>query len=289
MKQLNSIAAPHIARYRLIVTKKKEQIVKGKLQSLDAQIAARYVAFETTIAARTIHSFSEDTGLQAVEDELRSCYRTRTKGLESILHGIEAVQPERLLEKCPYCGITLPSTHDHYLPAKRYPELAVHGLNLVPCCTICNEKKGDRWKNGAQRLFIHFYSDSIPSAQFLHVQLVPSPTGNAIGATFRIQRPTAVTVSDWSIIENHYSKLFLLDRYADSVNEEIANILGLCVDHLCDGGNGAENFVARAAARFNSIFGTNHWRTVLYQALATNQVFLNMVATKVQNECPNLS
>jgi 5-methylcytosine-specific restriction endonuclease McrA len=284
MKGLTAVAPPYIDRYRLVVCGKKDAEVKARLETVDANVATRYKAFEAAVSSSSIRTLPENPALQAMADDLRSCYAIRTKNLGTILKAIKSAQPKRLLEKCPYCGITLPTTHDHYLPASKYPELAVHGLNLVPCCSSCNETKGNRWKDTQQRWFIHFYSDPIPDAQFLCVTLVPSPAADAIGARFEIRCPSTTPAHVWATIENHFTKLNLLERYSEFVNEEIASALDACVDHVCDGGHNATNFLIRTASRLDAVFGTNHWRVVLCRALAGSHVFLDMVASKVGRE-----
>lgn len=284
MKSLTAVAPPYIDRYRLIVNGKRNAEVKARLETVDANVATRYEAFEAAVSGSSILTLPEDPALQAMEDDLRSCYAKGTRNLEAILKAIKSAQPSRLLEKCPYCGITLPTTHDHYLSASKYPELAVHGLNLVPCCSSCNETKGNRWRDSQHRWFIHFYSDPLPDEQFLYVTLVPSPAADAIGARFEIRRPPTTLAHDWATVENHFTKLKLLERYSEFVNEEIASALDACVDHVCDGGHNARNFLIRTADRLDTVFGRNHWRVVLYQALAESRVFQDMMDSKVERE-----
>jgi len=284
MKKLKYIAPPHIDRYRLIVEKKKVPEIKARLKAADGSIYARYTEFEFAVRDNTIKSFAEDGALQALELDLRSCYATKTSGLKSILAGIKTAQIERQLEKCPYCGITLPTTHDHYLPAGKYPELAVHGLNLVPCCSSCNEIKGDRWQGASQRLFIHYYSDKIPESSFLTTELMPTPNKSSLGAKFSITRPPETLAEEWAIVQNHFDKLGLLKRYQDAANDEIANALDACVDHICEGGQDASRFLSRTEGRLATIFGKSHWRASLYRALAGNPVFLAIVASKAALE-----
>jgi hypothetical protein len=284
MKGLAAAPPSHIDRYRSIVKSKREAAVKARLQAADANVAGRYSVFEVAVGNSTIETINVDPTFQAMEDDLRSCYAIKTKNLGVVLKAIKSAQPARLLEKCPYCGITLPGTHDHYLPASRYPELAVHGLNLVPCCSSCNETKGTRWKDSQHRWFIHFYSDPIPQARFLFVTLVPSPAKDALGAKFEILQPSSTPSHAWATIENHFSKLNLLRRYSESVNEEIEYALDSCVAHICDGGHSAANFLKHTQGNLDAIFGINHWRVVLYRALAASMVFRNMVTSRVKRE-----
>lgn len=285
MKRLVSISPPHIDRHRLIVDAKSDAEVKKRLKAQDAVIASRYAAFENAVARNRIQDFPESHALQARKKDLLSCYAIKTKNLRNLLEEIKQAQPNQLLGRCPYCGITLPTTYDHYLPESKYPDLVVHGLNVLPCCSSCNQTKGKRWRNGSQRLFIHFYSDAIPDWQFLRVSLVPAPARGSLGATFVLRRPRYVTVRDWSLIENHYSELDLLTRYTELSSDEIAYALGACVDHICDGGRDAATFLRRMADRLEAVFGRNHWRVVIYRALAVSRIFLDIVGAKVALEC----
>jgi 5-methylcytosine-specific restriction endonuclease McrA len=281
MKNLIPVDVSHIAMYRALVKKKNTTTEKKSLLLIDSLVSARYVEFETAIKLKTLHVFPESESLQTDEDALRSCYAIPTKGLQAILDGINKAQPARQLERCPYCGTTLPKTHDHYLPAKIFPELAVHGLNLVPCCSSCNESKGKRWISGKKRLFLHYYSNEIPDAVFLSVELVSSPSQQALGAKFKIEKPDSVKDDNWDLIESHFKRLNLLERYADLVNDEIAEAVDVSVDHLTDGGISASKFIRKMGLRMATTFGVNHWRSVLYTALSENSVFTKMVDLKL--------
>lgn len=283
MKNLVPVNVSHIAMYRALVKKKYKTKEKASLLLIDAAIADRYTEFENAIKLNIIHNLSENKKLQADEGALRSCYSISTVGLKNILEGITKAQPTRQLERCPYCGTTLPKTHDHYLPAKEFPELAVHGLNLVPCCSSCNESKGDRWISGKKRIFIHYYSDEIPSEIFLSVDLVPSPNEQTLGAIFKIIKPVSGVITNWDLIESHFSRLKLLDRYSELVNDEIAEAVDVCVDHLSEGGVSASKFARRIGIRMGDTFGVNHWRAVLYAALSNHPVFEKMIYLKLEH------
>jgi len=280
MKGLVPVSLSHIAHHREIVESKTDSVTKVCVQSVDSKIAARFTAFEAAVRARTLHAFIEDASLQAIGAALRSCYKSKTKKLYNLLSLIGDTEKNRSLIKCPYCGITLPKTQDHYLPESKYPELAVHGLNLVPCCSTCNEVKGNRWKRESQRFFIHFYSDPIPSDQFLLVTLFSVSSRVALGTKFSIKKPDRVSSAQWSLIENHFNKLDLLSRYEESSAEEIQLAMESCVDHLLEGGKNSSGFLTRIANRLEVIFGNNHWRVVLLRALALDPIFSSMVKAK---------
>ena len=43
--------------------------------------------------------------------------------------------------KCPFCGVGIVSTLDHYLPKTKYPTYALTPVNLIACCADCNKNK----------------------------------------------------------------------------------------------------------------------------------------------------
>ena len=221
MKILNIPPAsiPYIDRHRAIVNAKKNNIkgvtnqVKQNLLSLDNQVASRYTDFELAIQNNQLFNFIESPSLKLNKDDLLGCYTGYTKKVNEIFDLIKGVQVPCFLKKCPYCGITIPKTHDHYLPETKFPELAVHALNLIPCCSTCNQTKNNNWKNSTHRTFIYFYSDTIPCEKFIHVQLYFLKQTSSVGAKFSIIRPSNVSDAHWSIISSHFEKLDLINNY----------------------------------------------------------------------------
>lgn len=285
MKQMTTPPAdiPYIDRHRAVVNS-KTSTVKGEINQtklnllgLDNNITNRYVAFEESIANNTLFEFPENVALQQHKDDLLSCYIGHTARVKDIFTLIKDSQPSRFLKKCPYCGITLPKTHDHYLPEARYPELAVHVLNLIPCCGSCNQVKSAGWKNESHRTFIHFYSDQLPSSQYLLVTLRTNNTDNALGATFSLHQPQGIDTSIWNIITAHYNKLKLIEQYNEIANDEIAEILEISRAYLCEGGTNISGFLNRIITNEEALYGCNHWRVALMKALSSSNQFITAV------------
>lgn len=284
MRSLQRVVVPpsYLDRYTAIVNSKRDAVVRQHLQNLTAQISARFIVFEGAVVNQQLHSIAEDNILQRSRTELLSCYKNKGKGIRRIFEEIKSAQNSRILERCPYCGITLPKTHDHYLPEERFPEFAAHALNLVPCCSDCNSTKGSRWINGNGRMFIHFYSDPIPQIQYLHVNIMTSPGTLAVGAQFFIHRPvTGIPNAQWSLIESHFEELGLLQKYQDMVNHETSAVFDICVEHVRNGGAGVTAFLNGIATRNAQVFGVNHWRVVLWNALAVDANFIALVNQSV--------
>ena len=276
-------SVPYIDLHKNVIASKHDSIsglpnvAKQRLLSLEADIAQRYSSFERAVDQNTLFNLATSATFSSYSDDLVNCYKGRTSKVKSIFKIIEASQDSRCLKRCPYCGTTLPRTHDHYLPESLFPELCLHALNLIPCCGVCNSKKGNNWKNNNHRTFIYFYSDVIPTSQYLFVYLINVRNYNVLGAKFKIIRPDNISNSIWNIIESHYTKLSLIDRYNELVNDEISEFADICASHILDGGLSISRFINNILYRERQIYGLNHWRVVLMESLSVNSSFANIV------------
>ena len=277
MKKLQILAPSptYISRYNGIRSSKREPIRSQLADAeLHAKVTARYDEFESAVLTGMLECMTKDLACVARATPLRACYEGSTKGLAALKCDIKGAQPERALKFCPYCGTALPRTFDHYLPGASFPELSVHGLNLVPCCSSCNSTKGEKWLNGVgSRQFLHFFSDEIPPGRFLNVTLNVSLDGRTVGARFSIVKPGNMPPALWKIVQSHFSGLNLLDRYLELGNGEIADMLASCNVYLQAGGANARTFLRLQAADWAEIFGENHWRAVLAATLCNHPSF----------------
>ncbi|RPA62050.1 HNH endonuclease [Shewanella frigidimarina] len=280
-----SAVVTYSQRHKNVVSSKANTVkgnpntTKTNLLLLEPQILARYSLFEQAIVQNTLFSFPEDPALAAHKDDLLSCYKGRTKKVKEIFKLIEDTQPTRFLKRCPYCGVTLPKTYDHYLPEAHFPELSVHALNLVPCCGSCNSTKNNFWKNNTHRTFLYFYKDIIPNVQYINVNIVTG--AGSIGAQFSIQRPINIQNALWEVLLSHYEKLGLIFTYNELASDEITELFNSCVAHIRCGGANVRLFVENLLATEETLYGINHWRVVLMKSLAINAYFSRIVNANV--------
>ena len=251
---------------------------KQTLLRLQPQILARYKLFEQAIENDALFNYPLDQALIKHKDDLLSCYKGKTKKVKEIFTLIEGAQPKRFLKRCPYCGITLPKTFDHYLPEACFPELSVHALNLVPCCGTCNSTKNNFWKNDTHRTFLYFYKDMIPNTQYLNVNIIAGV--DSIGAQFSIQRPKDVTEPVWQVLSSHYEKLSLILTYNELASDEITELFNTCVAHLQAGGANLGQFLRKLWSTEEVLYGVNHWRVVLMKELSLNLDFNRLVISQ---------
>ncbi|WP_215754549.1 HNH endonuclease [Acetobacter sp. P5B1] len=256
----------HIQRFEYI-RDKKNIISRNKLVNQQADIRARFIDYETRFAHNTLAGIPASP-LLAIKDELRSCYG-RNSGMKALQDAIEAAQEDGRLVWCPYCGITTPTSYDHYLPASEFPEFAAHALNIVPACAKCNSAKDDIWLTTGVRQFIHFYLDDIPVFPYLSVQLVADPLAQAVGAVFGLSQ-AGMPASIWAVMESHFRRLKLIERYNRQSNTLVNQALKVSKVYLDSGGHDAALFLENLAADQANLFGSYDLRAVLWRAMSAD-------------------
>lgn len=268
---------PYIQRHINVVSSKKNMIkgvsnsIKTNLIALQPQIISRYNLFEQAIRNNTLFSFLEDSQLILHKNDLLSCYNRKLSKVKEITQLIESSQPRGFLRRCPYCGIILPKTYDHYLPESIFPELAVHPLNLIPCCSSCNSAKNNFFKSNTNRIFLYFYGDTIPNVQYLGITLIIK--SNSIGANFNINIPNNIVNPVWNVLDEHYKRLDLISQYNEMVNDEITEIILSCRIYVRNGGRNISGYLNGFIIENEALFGMNHWRVVLMKALSNSFYF----------------
>lgn len=258
----------------------KKLAIRTPLAAKHNKIAAQYTQFETRIDNGDLENFAADNACAALTEELRACYGGETAALSALKRLIRETQALGVRPHCPMCGTTLHSTHDHYAPAVKFPELSVHPLNLVPCCATCNSTKNNDWLDASgERQYLHAYSDEIPESQFVEVDLHEDVNFQVVGATFRLVRPVGISHARWRLLKNHFKRLRLLARYDDLGGNEIASHLRSCLAYVEAGGERPRVFLAAMAKNEAVNRGMNHWRAVLMHGLAAHQHFHRWLTT----------
>ncbi len=282
MKMLNRVPNPptYISRHNDIVDAKTNLVVQASLNSIKSEVTARYQCFQNELVHRNLHGISKDDLMLENKDDLLSCYKNKTKKTLAIFDEIKSSQNDGSLSKCPYCGITRAGTYDHYLPEANYPEFSVHAINLIPCCAECNSTKGNRLVSGGVRQFLHFYSDPIPNQQFLHVEITTRPNSLAYGVRFFLQKPQGYSNTDWQLIENHFKRLKLLNRYKEESNDEVITCFSASKSFIKNGGVDVAGFIGDICDDEELKLGGSHWRVVLKRQLALMPDFVAHVISE---------
>lgn len=179
-------------------------------------------------------------------------------------------------QRCPSCGdIGSPKTLDHYLPKANYPWLSICPYNLVPACWDCNTEKGNPVPLSAFEQLIHPYYDescffddvwvfaNVVWTTSFELEFYPSPPP----FWGRLNTKRAIHHFDYYGIASKYS-LRAAEELPVLIDQRRRSLRNL---HPLD----FQQYLADVA-NSNRLF-QNHWRRVMYRALADNLNFCTHV------------
>lgn len=200
-------------------------------------------------------------------DVLRTSYKNSKvfqKSRQIILHNL----PDKSMIRCPYCGLSMSYTLDHYFPESTYPEYILYVPNLIPCCSHCNTVKKKKLFKNNERLFIHFYYDPIPSYQFLKAKFSVEKNIPTINFYLEFDEESEIN----NVIQNHFEELSLIEQYGNSYNEILDEICNQAIAYLGQGHTLNEfKCILRDFTVLNKdIFGVNYYKNVIYDAVCEN-------------------
>ena len=173
---------------------------------------------------------------------------------------------------CPYCGgLAVAKTLDHYLPKYNYPQFSVHPMNLVPCCRDCNTEKSDGVVVSPEMQLIHPYGDldHFYSEQWIDATVV---LGDKPTAIYFVNPPQNWPNTDQARAERHFESFDLGTRYSLQASAALPEILVWQEEYL------SALSVADLSEKWSEMAlrqpFVNHWKAVLYKALAQNPAVL---------------
>lgn len=181
-------------------------------------------------ASRKYDARSPDVhGLRAIhldaaeKSALIDGYEGRTSAMKRLLATMVESLPEADADLCPYCNLNQNPDLDHYLPKDKFPEFSLHGSNLIPICPQCNRKKRTtvKTRQGA-RYFLHAAFEPSIDQPILEASIdysSPVPT-----VTYRIDDKGALPAPELQIVERHFTKLGLADRYRKRANGALSSL-----------------------------------------------------------------
>lgn len=137
---------------------------------------------------------------------------------------------------CPFCGNSMNTSGfqiDHFMPKCLYPVYAVSPINLVPCCSACNNVKGEYAPDSEISQLIHPYYDDFNNDTWIKAKLVSN--GSQVDPVFTFEFYTDYP-SDWTYEKkeraNTHIRVFdLKEQFTLQSNIVISNCKDL-VSHL---------------------------------------------------------
>lgn len=277
MRNLIPLGTDPIEDFDLIYRNKQEP-ASLILEALRPDILVRYTQYRTEYNNNTLQNLVKKPYTPQAQNYLKKCYSDSTKALDRLIARLKNNQPHHIRSVCQLCGIDTDNTIDHYIPQTDYPEFSVNHLNLFPCCAVCNPIKNNYWisHDPNYRGIINLYTDILPAEQFLFADV--RYFRNYPIMKFRIENINGINHNLYQVIENHFKRIKLIEKYNDkapNLYEQIANAY--------KGKNIFKNnpelikeFLIQEAENHFISFGRNHYKGVLMESLAQNTTFLNL-------------
>lgn len=261
-------------------TKGVTNVKKVQLLAMSDSIRERYSHYLGCFSVEQLHNVQDSIFSGFEKQCLLDSYTGNGSALDKLKLEIKNSQDIDWQNKCPYCGILGLDQTDHYIPKDSYSEYAVLSINLVPCCGVCNKKKGEYWKVGAARKIINFYLDRIPNQEFLFCDF--SFDDEIPTTTYRLHQSEGIENSIFAMITAHFERLELLGRYKDSSNEEITTTIDSVVSYCREttAAGVAEDMLTDYGKKIVR-FGVNHWRCVLLKSMADSAQLLDYLASTI--------
>lgn len=253
-----------------------------RLAKMKVSVASRYSEFEAGFNSADIGDVRAKTWKAGPKADLLHCYESTTSALQELKKLITARQRDGTRGVCPYCGNGAPRQFDHYLPKAKYPEFSVHAYNLVPCCGTCNGIKSETWVNATARIFINFYIDSLPISPMVRPTVTWLIKGKLIipAVSYDLVRPTGFSRSKFTLIETHFEKLGLLDRYKDDTHTEFLALRDSAIGRGAATVQTLRAFLANSVAQRENTLGPLSWKNALHRELARHTPFLESCLKK---------
>lgn len=270
MKSRTSLSSGYLEYFEDIVACKADDL-NVRLRKLRSKVESAYDSYKDNYDARCLENFEAGKWTPQQKEDLLACYSGKSKALSRLKRDIQEVQPLEYEEFCPLCGVATAEEFDHYIPKEDFPSVAVHALNLVPCCGRCNRKKSNKWLDSdGNRRVIHFYTDKLPEEKFLFATLNWKMRGTQMipYADLQLVRPKGFSKSAFALIERHFEAMELFDRYrrhtTNCVSELVRSMRQSSRAKTTPVVNTWLSSYVNTTSRY---LGKNYWKVVIAEAL----------------------
>ncbi|MFC2455738.1 MAG: hypothetical protein ACFNUM_07735 [Segatella salivae] len=270
--------------HKKVVSSKRDDLLRGRLLSLETYIEQSYTKYNKNFTNNNLAALTPITLQLDAQETLKGLYKFKAKSFKDLFVYLTTTKSDRRDMLCPNCTLTDCSQLDHYIPKSEFPEFSANPRNLMQCCSICNQKKLDRWLNGGQPIFLNLYLDDLPQEQYLFVDIL---INNGVPIIkFYLQNRTSIDPTLFSRIESHYRELDLCKRFVERADSVISEILR---DYIA--AKQASITVAKfiemlksRAMQEQQDFGFNYWKAILTLECCKSLNFLDFLNN--QNATP---
>ena len=245
------------------------------------EIAYRY--YERAMDNQKLGLLTSSTVLSRIKQPLLGLYSSRCKLVKDFRTWYFNNNSQTYYNVCPYCTINSANTTEHILPKELYPEYAVNVFNLIPACSECNSFKGEDIVDNNGNIFtINFYTNTLPDIRYLFARVTSIAGG--VQFEYYLDNRNGVDANLYALIERHFQRFHLIDRYFFKAVQELSNIENYFKSEgiTCDADyNKAANKLINKTDLDATVYGRNHWKIVMYYDAATSPVFKSYIMTQL--------
>lgn len=246
---------------------------KARLAELNNEIQALFKQYDAHFVLNNLQAMNSNGYVDPRRNDLHALYLFRSKIMQELKVKLTTFANERRNNTCQNCTIGEVNSFDHLIPKEEFSEFVVNPKNLFPSCARCNGHKTSIWREKGKRIFLNLYLDRLPNEQYLFADAIISKEN--IEVSFFLDNPHGINIDLFGLIQSHYAKLMLFQRFAensDTVITELENSIKAGIGKVS-----LEDMKALALARAEQnklAFGTNYWKSVLEIMILNNDDFM---------------
>ena len=249
---------------------------KDILLNIEDNIESQFNIYSGKFRDKKLYEITSLEDLSITEkDSLIDLYQYKAAIIQKIKGEILGNQIRTITNTCQYCTLNSVNTLDHFLPKEKFPDFSVNPLNLFPCCSECNSKKGSLWldSNNNHHLFLNLYLDELPNKRYLMADFDFQDDIPIV--TFCLGNPENIDSRTYEIIKSHFSRLDLLKRMGERSNEEITNIINTIKGdyRLNSDISSIKSTITETENENKKAYGYNYWKSVLKLSIIEKDEF----------------
>lgn len=261
------------------VLESKRNVSKKIVQGIGSKLRRSFGRYRRLMEADCLEQLTQLRLTNERENALKDLYSYRLKAFSELRIELTTDEAGKISNLCPYCLLEIAGTLDHIIPQTSFPEYSTHPFNLIPCCSTCNSKKSDDWKENGNRSIIDFYVDDIPAIQFLHVNLTLN--NRKLDITYSISFPPNYDPLLQKRLEHHFAKLDLLNRYRENSDDKVDELVSeIKVVSGCCGDDIIRNIISKQAHDMQQKYGVNYWVSILNIACVSDTDVYNYLKNR---------
>ena len=278
MKNLNFYSEDCFKFYEAVIESKNvtknDPLYKDRVKILNTAIQTAFNNYLGAFNSNTLEAIKPVGYVLTEKEDLQQLYSFSNSKIQELLRAVTTTKSNRKRSVCPNCTVGEVNSFDHVLPQGEYSEFIVNPLNLVPSCSNCNSRKSKSFVKGGKKLFLNLYIDRIPIYQYLYAGITVKGLLD-LDIRFYLSQPAGMDSDMFNLISSHYTKLNLLARFCDYIDDTVTEFENSITPYLSLlPRTSIDDCIKEILQKDKSLYGINHWRCVLKESLFNNKDYM---------------